>query len=701
MNNKWFEKSYRRCLVDMHIPDWDEKFFSKFDPENYVNMIKLAKVDTAYIYTSSCVGLTNFPTLFGNAHKSFKGRDVLGEIFDSCHKSGINVVAYYNIWSKWAYDNHPEWRVINAKGQGTAEFLWTPGRYGVCCYNTPYRDFVVNQLKELCNKYEFEGLWIDMILLPFAVCYCSDCRRRYFAETGKDIPKIVNWEDPEWVRFQRKRQQWQAEFTALVTQTAKNIKPNISVGHNVSSYSAGWRVGASLDFFDQNDYLSGDISGDPLSITYTCKFFHSASESRPLEFMTSVADMDLTEHVIMKQKEYLYGQLFLTIANNGCFGFIDAIDPVGTLHEKVYKRMGELYDEVKKYEDYIDYSADFCQDVGIYTNLESLIDLNENGNPVEDLIECTLSPHLEACLNTTKSLSNAHIPFGVISKRNLNKLSDFQVIILPDLLMIDEDEVNAFRQFVRDGGSLYSSSNTSLLTKDGIKKGNFLLSDVFGVSYLGITDEEVTFIAPSHEGDETFLDYSEKYPLSINSKQIKVKVNNDAKILGKLVLPYTDPKDVTRFSSAISNPPGIITGMPSVVMNEYGKGKSIYSSASIESMTKNDQRTVFVNLIKLLLTKPVYFEIDAPKSVELTLFHQKDKKRYIINMVNFQRELPNIPINGINVCINVKGINKNDLKLLKLPEEESIDFMINNDYLEFKAPRLDTFLMFALVSEEG
>ena len=39
MEEKWFKKSYRRNLLDMHIPDWDERFLSEFDPKKYVDMI--------------------------------------------------------------------------------------------------------------------------------------------------------------------------------------------------------------------------------------------------------------------------------------------------------------------------------------------------------------------------------------------------------------------------------------------------------------------------------------------------------------------------------------------------------------------------------------------------------------------------------------------------------------------------------------
>ena len=132
MKSKWFETSYRRNLIDMHIPDWDQRFMSEFDPENYVDMLALANVDTAYIYSSSCLGINYWPSKIGHMHNGLNGRDILGEVINGCHDKGMNVVVYYNFWSKWAYDNHPDWRTISARGEGTAEYLWTVGRYIFC-----------------------------------------------------------------------------------------------------------------------------------------------------------------------------------------------------------------------------------------------------------------------------------------------------------------------------------------------------------------------------------------------------------------------------------------------------------------------------------------------------------------------------------------------------------------------------------------
>lgn len=55
--DKWYKNAYRRHLLDMHIEDWDDEFLSKFDPEDYVDNLKRAKIQAAMIYMQSHVGL--------------------------------------------------------------------------------------------------------------------------------------------------------------------------------------------------------------------------------------------------------------------------------------------------------------------------------------------------------------------------------------------------------------------------------------------------------------------------------------------------------------------------------------------------------------------------------------------------------------------------------------------------------------------
>ena len=62
----WYETSYRRHLLDMHINDWgDELFLSQFDPDVYVDNLVRGNVRSAMIYMQSHVGYCYFPTKTG------------------------------------------------------------------------------------------------------------------------------------------------------------------------------------------------------------------------------------------------------------------------------------------------------------------------------------------------------------------------------------------------------------------------------------------------------------------------------------------------------------------------------------------------------------------------------------------------------------------------------------------------------------
>ena len=173
--------------------------------------------------------------------------------------------------------------------------------------------------------------------------------------------------------------------------------------------------------------------------------------------------------------------------------------------------------------------------------------------------------------------------------------------------------------------------------------------------------------------------------------QLLVEASPGAQVLGQLVLPYTDPVDPNHFASIHNNPPGNWCRHPAVVLRRFGQGKVVYVTGDLERA--DTHRDVFVNLLRLL-AGPVSFEADAPKAVEVTAFYQADKGRFLVSLVNFQKELPNIPVSGIKVRVRLDG--RAPERLLLLPTEEALSYASTGDTVEFTAPRLDTFARFAL-----
>ncbi len=680
----WYRHAYRRSVVDMHIMDWNDEFLSRLDPVEYVRLLKLSGAQSTVLYSQSHTGLTNFPTKVGRQHRGMVAKDLLHQLIDECHKNQIGVQLYYSVvFDRWASDQHPGWRIKAVDGKDA----FGRARHGILCPNSPYRDYVVAMAKEICAGYDFEGVRFDMTFWP-DVCYCQYCQKRFADEVGGEIPRTINWEDAGWAAFQRKREEWLVEFARLLTTTVKKLKPRATVEHQASTYPLNWKFGVMQELSRTNDFLQGDFYGGALQGSFVRKLLYNLTENLPFGFETS-AMVALQHHTAKKSADLLRAKAYAGLADGGAFIFIDGIDPAGTLNESTYQRMGEIFSETRQYEKYL--GGKPCQDVGIYFSMESKCSFADNGKSPNDPTLAAKMPHIEATLNWVKACIVNHIPYGIATRKHLDQLAQHKVVVLPNVLMVDQEEVDALREYVRAGGNLYASKYTSLITKGGVRKPNFMLSDVFGCSWDGETKERYTYIAPAEKFVSLFPEYSPKYPVGMDATQMKLRIHPGAETVGTLVLPYSDPADPDRFSSIHSNPPGINTHQPAAVLNQFGKGKVLYVAGELE---RSDlYLDILGNLLRLLYNE-FTFEAAAPPPVEITALRQEDKNRLLINCVNFQEQLPNIPVEGIAMKVRLAG--RKPRQLLLLPEETKIPFRTSGDLVEFTLPRLETFRMLAL-----
>jgi hypothetical protein len=214
------------------------------------------------------------------------------------------------------------------------------------------------------------------------------------------------------------------------------------------------------------------------------------------------------------------------------------------------------------------------------------------------------------------------------------------------------------------------------------------------------TSESVTYFSPAGIGEKLFgSSFSPQYPLTFANTQLKIKArqHSDLELLATLTLPHTNPKDPKRYSSAISNPPGIATGYPAITLHRYGEGKVIYAAGDLEGVDNDAHREVFGRMIQHLESRPMHFASDAPKAVEITLFRDDQNGRFLIHLLNFQHELPNIPVECIRIRLKLNG--RVPVTLFTALDETPIAFETKEDYIEFQAPKLDTYQLLLLQFE--
>ncbi|MDW7658143.1 MAG: beta-galactosidase trimerization domain-containing protein [Bacillota bacterium] len=701
--NKWFKHSYWRNLVDMHIPDWNPDFMAHFSPEQYAANMLTAEVDASELYTGNCLGICFWPTKAGHMHAGLKGRDIVGSTLQLLQNENMFTLAYFNIWSRWAFDTHPDWRLLRINGTNTTQL---PGgkksRFGQCCLNSPgYRAYLKAQMEDLANQYDFDGAWIDMLGWFGTVCCCPDCRRRYYDETGREIPETINWFDPDWVLFQRKREAWLADLAHLISSILRTLKPDISITFNCAAWQRGWTDGNTQSFFNESDYLAGDFYGNSLMYSTICKFLNNASQNRPIEFMTSRC-VSLRDHTTTKTSEELEFSAYGSFAHNGAFVFIDAINPDGTMNDKLYADMGALHRKLKKFQIELAPDAVLLRDVSYLFNFESFINPKANGISIRDMAEGKYAETISGSprakmMNISKLMIADHLAFDLTCLKQLDEAAqESQLIVVPNQYVMLEEELTKLQDFVSQGGSLLITGQSGQVDREGNRLSDFAHAAMSGVHLLGETAEDVTYLRPMPGFEALFTGYDEKYPMSVDRPAALVRIDEDVQVIARLTLPWSHSQEIHHFGSAISNPPGIDTDYPALTLHPYGSGQVMYLSVPLEEIEFEAQQQIFTGLMRYLIKKPVLIQTNAPSWLELLVYADKERNSYLIYALKIMETYYEGSVQNVEISVRLPGVTG---ILRDITTGESVMWHRQDDFICWTAEQISDFAMYRLTTD--
>ena len=97
------------------------------------------------------------------------------------------------------------------------------------------------------------------------------------------------------------------------------------------------------------------------------------------------------------------------------------------------------------------------------------------------------------------------------------------------------------------------------------------------------------------------------------------------------------------------------------------------------------------------MRSPLKLSTDAPLPVEMTIYDDAIHHRLLICCLNFQHDLPNIPIYDMQLTVSLGGRSFKSLQLL--PEGNVVEHQLLQDAVQFKAIKLETFLLYAIEYE--
>lgn len=642
--NNWFRTDLIRGFADMHIPN-REGFLEKYDPAVYAENMKRAGAQAVYIYASNCLGLAMYPSKVGTCHEAGK-RDIFGQTVAECKKRGLHVIGYLNSWNTDMAKNRPDWAIRDSKGVGSHEI----SRFGCPCPNNDeYVEFFLTRVKELVSNYDIDGFWADMVGVWQAACFCPACQKKYREQYGRELPRTIDFDDPEFVDYLRFKSAFVADYAHKIRETVKSIKPEVTVAIQSAPIRNPNRIGtADPRFYAASDYLSGDFYTNREGMNVYCRIYYKMTENLPFEYMTSRC-RGLSYHTMNKDIDELTSHAFASVMYKGAFFFIDAVDPDGCFNGELYTNLSQLSKEIQPYLAYVDFAEHPLRDVAIYYNLNSTIGEGQNGLPIDQMNSESFKARAE---KLAKALNTAHVDYDIITRKNLSELSTYKVLILPTLDMLSQEECDAIRAYIRNGGRAYISGKTSLKDTAGRKQENFMLADVLGLNYEGVFPFAPNYMAPVDEYKDLFGGYSRKYPHMLNDAMLKVRATSGS-TLATVTLPIGSRDDFEVYSSAISDPPITETDYPAIHENHYGKGRVIYCAGNLEDNTLEDHIRLFGALILRLLNGEAAVTVTAPPCVDHTVY--RGENHLNVYILNYQSFFPPIPIADIAISIDLAG----------------------------------------------
>lgn len=239
-----------------------------------------------------------------------------------------------------------------------------------------------------------------------------------------------------------------------------------------------------------------------------------------------------------------------------------------------------------------------------------------------------------------EALLVSHVPAKVVLEDD--DLSDVHVLVLPNTACMSDQLCKKVRRFVRAGGGLVASYETSLYDENGDRRDDFALADVFGVSFerhgpqcsfteTGIDGGWIAAYMQLTERSELFKEFSVGFRFPVGGKTLRVRPRRGAAILARLSEP-------TRYYCDF---PGKQTRHPGVVAGNCGKGTVVYlpwqAGRTCEDHGLGDVQRLIAAAARLARRKAPLLETNLPDSVTLTLRRAKSRD-VLIHLVNLSAD---------------------------------------------------------------
>jgi Hypothetical glycosyl hydrolase 6/Beta-galactosidase trimerisation domain len=673
---EWFDRPVR--WVQLVLAENDP---GQYDAKFWLDYFRRVHADAACLSAGGCVAY--YPTKIEHHHKSAwmkEGEDPFGELVEGCRKLGMVVVARTDPHSirDEAAKAHPEWVAVDA--QGNKRRHWAAPDRWVTCALGPYNfEFMTGVTKEIVRAYRVDGIFSNR-WQGHGVCYCESCRAQFGKRYGMDLPRTSDPQEPayrNWIEWNGERL---FELWRLWDGEIRKINPNAryianSGGGSMTTLDMRTISQIAPTLFADRQSRRGLMA--PWANGKNGKEFRATFGRKPI---VGIASIGIDDEHRWKDSVTSEAELRIWLADgiaNGLRPWVAKFS--GAIHdprwlgvvEKVYGWHWRNEKYLRNEENLARVAMVYSQQTGTYYGGAA------KHRRVED--------HE---LGMYQALVEARVPFEMAHDGLLDPghVGHYKLLILPNVAALSDAQCEQIRAYVRGGGSVLATFETSLYDERGKPRRDFGLADLFGVSYDGKVERDV-------KNAYMRIEAQTRHPIIKGLEDAGRIINTVQRVAVKPRAAFADPP-LTQVPSYPDLPMEEVyprvprTRIPEVYLREVGPSRIVYFPGDVDrtfwEVLSADHGKLLRNAVEWGTNEPRPVEVGGPGMLDVTVWRQKDSMTvHLVNLTNPMmmkgpfREL--LPVGPQTVRVRV-GRRAKGVRLLvsgQAPKVETVGDMLS------------------------
>ncbi|KAB7726864.1 beta-galactosidase [Rudanella paleaurantiibacter] len=661
---------FRQIHLDYHTSELIQDIATQFDPDEFVQTLKKASVNSVTCFGRCHHGMIYHDTKkFAERRHPYLKRNLLKEQIEACHKQNIRVPVYVTVqWDHFTAQQHPEWLMRDEEGKPFSfqKSTFDAGFYDHLDIATPYRDFLKSYLADLFEQVPVDGLFLDIHhVYPNAHPVVLEGMKK----AGIDAAKAAN----RHAYYGRIMQEYKADIAQFVRQ----LDPKAGLFFNGGHVGPGIR--SSVNTYSHLELESLPSGGwgylhFPLTARYA-RNLDKAVMGMTGKFHTSWGDFHS-----LKNPAALELECFTMLALNAKCSVGDQLHPRGRLDAATYDLIGGVYAQVDQKEPWCE-GAVARTDIGVFST-EEFTTGAEARTP-------------DMMLGAVRMLQEGRHQFDIIDSQS--ELSGYRVLILPDAIPVSDSLRNKLSAFVAKGGALLVSYQSGLNPDKTGERRTFNLPEL-GLACVGDAAYSPDFLALNGQEIGRGLPATE---LVMYLRGLEVKPTG-ATVLAQTNVPYFN-RTWEHFNSHKHTPSAGRVGYPAVTQ----QGRVIYFAHPVFTQYARNAprwcRQLVLNALDRLLPDPLLQTPGAPSTLVATLNEQPRQQRQVVHLLNYVPErrgsefdtVEDVPL-LTNTRLSVRLATK-PRQVLLVPEGVPLKFTYTSGRVETTIPAIRGHQMVALV----